>query len=97
MLANTNLNKSVLFFFFILINTHISTSADTTYVKDEVIVTASRVPQVYKNVARVISVISHDEIMAMPVSSIDDILEYASNVDIRRRGPLGVQDRKSVV
>ncbi len=96
MLANTNLKKSVLIIFFILINTHISTSADTTYVKDEVIVTASRVPQVYKNVARVISVISHDEIMAMPAASIDDILEYASNVDIRRRGPLGVQSDISI-
>ncbi len=94
--CNRNINKFILLLFLVIINPNLSISADTTFVKDEVVVTASRVPQVYREISRVVSVINRDEIISMPVSSIDDILEYAANVDIRRRGPLGVQSDISI-
>ena len=69
---------------------------DTSDVKmqydlDEVEVTASRVPVVYSQVARVLTVIDAQEIERMPAESVQDLLEYVAGVDIRQRGAEGVQ------
>lgn len=69
---------------------------DTAEVKmqydlDEVEVTASRVPVLYSEVARVLSVIEAQEIERMPAESVQDLLEYVTGVDIRQRGAEGVQ------
>jgi vitamin B12 transporter len=56
-----------------------------------VIVTAQRTPAVASQVARVVKVISREEIANLPVQSIDGLLEYALNVDVRQRGGNGIQ------
>ncbi len=45
---------------------------------------------------RVITVISKKEIEALPVQSVDQLLDYIANVDVRQRGPLGVQSDVSI-
>jgi len=61
-----------------------------------VVVTAQRTPAVASQVARVVRVITKEEIANLPVQSIDGLLEYALNVDVRQRGGNGVQADISV-
>jgi len=58
---------------------------------DEIVVTGSRAPDIYTNIARIITIIPKNEIEQAPVQSIADLLEYALNVDVRQRGLFGVQ------
>jgi iron complex outermembrane receptor protein len=57
----------------------------------EVQVTAHRAPSLYSEVGRMITVIPRSEIEALPVQSVQGLLRYMMNVDVRERGPLGVQ------
>ncbi|RKD88220.1 TonB-dependent receptor [Mangrovibacterium diazotrophicum] len=68
----------------------------TDYNLDEIEVSAQRAPVTYSQAARIISVIEREQIEAAPVSSIQDLLEYALGVDIRQRGTYGVQADVSV-
>jgi iron complex outermembrane receptor protein len=66
------------------------------YDLDEIEVTAQKAPVAFSQVARIVSVISREEIEAAPVQSINELLEYALSVDVRQRGPLGAQADISV-
>ena len=57
----------------------------------EVQINSSRIPTVYSETARIIYTIDKKEIEAMPVHSLQDLLEYVANVDVRQRGSEGVQ------
>ncbi len=57
----------------------------------DVSVIGQRNPSVFNNQARKITIITRDEIVASPVSTIQDLLEYAAGVDIRQRNVHGVQ------
>ena len=79
---------------------HVSTdeeAADTTRVTekeatlDDVEVTGSRAPLALGQAARMVTVLSRDEIQAAPVQSINDLLKYAVGIDVRQRGPIGAQ------
>lgn len=79
----------------------VAISNDTTEIKiqydlDEVEVTASRVPVLFSQVARVLTVIESQEIERMPAQSVQDLLEYVAGVDIRQRGAEGVQADVSI-
>ena len=63
---------------------------------EEVVVSAQRTPVTYSQVARVVTVIDREEINAAPVHSLQDLLEYALNVDVRQRGNHGVQADVSI-
>ncbi len=63
---------------------------------DEVVVSAQRASVTYSQMARVITVIDKAEIEAAPVQSLQDLLEYVLNVDIRQRGNHGVQADVSI-
>ncbi len=73
-----------------------TTKVNKEYNLDEVEVSAQRTPVAFSQVARIVSVISREEIEAAPVQSIQDLLEYALSVDVRQRGPNGVQADISV-
>ncbi|WP_372775364.1 TonB-dependent receptor [Mangrovibacterium sp.] len=73
-----------------------SLKLNTDYNLDEIEVSAQRAPVTYSQAARIISVIEREQIEAAPVSSIQDLLEYAMGVDIRQRGTYGVQADVSV-
>ncbi|MEI6679488.1 MAG: TonB-dependent receptor [Mariniphaga sp.] len=58
---------------------------------EAVVVSAQRAPVAFSQVARIVKVIGKEEIQAAPVQSLQDLLRYALNVDVRQRGNLGVQ------
>ena len=69
---------------------------DTSYIGkkiklNEVEVSARRSPALYSEVGRVVTVLSRARIEAMPVESVQELLRYAMGVDVRERGPLGIQ------
>lgn len=68
----------------------------TDYDLEEIEVSAQRAPVTYSQAARIITVIERAQIETAPVSSIQDLLEYAVGVDIRQRGTYGVQADVSV-
>ena len=63
---------------------------------DEVNVTASRAPLTMSQQARMVTVLSREEIAAAPVQSINDLLKYVASVDVRQRGPIGAQTDVSI-
>lgn len=66
------------------------------YELEPIIVTASRIPSAFSHIGRSIIVITRDEIESANVQSVQDLLEYASGVDLRRRGPHGTQADVSI-
>ena len=62
----------------------------------EIEVSAQRAPVAFSQVARIVTVISKEEIEAAPVQSIQELLEYALSIDVRQRGSNGVQADISV-
>lgn len=73
-----------------------TTSINKKIKLDEVKISARRTPALYSEIGRVVTVISKKEIEALPVQSVDQLLEYIGHVDVRQRGPLGVQSDVSV-
>ena len=63
---------------------------------DEVVVTGSRAPLTQSETARIVSVITRDDIERAAAESINDILKLATGVDVRQRGGFGVQTDISV-
>ncbi len=63
---------------------------------EEVVVSAQRAPVAFSQVARIVKVIGKEEIQSAPVQSIQDLLRYALNADVRQRGNLGVQADVSI-
>lgn len=59
-------------------------------------VTATRLPLPMEQAARVVNVISREEIQSLPVQSVNDVLKYASTVDVRQRGAFGIQTDLSI-
>ncbi len=57
----------------------------------EVTVTASRVELPVDLVAKVVTVITRDEIQRSPFQTVQDLLNYVAGVDIQQRGTHGVQ------
>ncbi len=62
----------------------------------EVEVSAYRTPVIYAKAGRTIEMVNQSEIARMPVFSIDQILEMMQQIDIRQRGPLGIQNDISI-
>jgi len=58
---------------------------------EPLVVTAGHIPTVFDQVNRSVEVITRDDLDDLPVHSLQDVLEYALGVDVRRRGPHGVQ------
>ena len=56
-----------------------------------VVVTASRLPSFLGQSARMVTVLDSLAISSIPASNINDLLKFAVGVDVRQRGPEGVQ------
>ena len=63
---------------------------------EEVEITGTRVPLTEMQSAKLVTVLSRDEIQAAAVHSINDLLEYAAGVDVRQRSEFGIQTDISV-
>ncbi len=68
-----------------------SLSTDKEVTLEDLEVTGSRAPLALGQAARMVTVLSREDIQAAPVQSINDLLKYAVGVDVRQRGPLGAQ------
>ena len=56
-----------------------------------IVVTASRLPAFVGQSARMVTVLDSLAISSIPASNINDLLKFAVGVDVRQRGPEGVQ------
>ena len=63
---------------------------------EEVSVTGSRAPLTKSQAARMVTVLDRQAIAQAPVQSVNDLLKYASGVDVRQRGPIGAQTDISI-
>lgn len=62
----------------------------------ELEVTASRLALPMEQAARIVSVITREEIQLCPAQSVNDILKLCSGVDVRQRGAFGIQTDISI-
>ena len=67
-----------------------STITNRGIMMEEVNVTGTRAPLTVSQQARMVTVLSREDIQAAPVQSVNDLLKYAVGVDVRQKGPLGV-------
>lgn len=63
---------------------------------DEVVVTASRTMLTQAQAAKIVSVITREEIQRASVQTVNDVLKMAVGVDVRQRGGFGVQTDISI-
>ena len=63
---------------------------------DEVQITGSRAPLTARQSAKIVEVISRDEIRRAEAQTISDVLKLATGVDVRQRGGFGVQTDISI-
>ena len=78
-------------FLFIFFTTFFQEKDSTITELNTLTVTANITSQEIKNTARNISIIDKKTIEAAPVKTIDGVLQYALNVDVRSRSSAGVQ------
>lgn len=70
---------------------------DTVYnLENPIVVTASQIPTAFADVARTVRVLQAAEIQRMPVTTIQDAIEYIAGVDVQQRGVDGIQADVSI-
>lgn len=83
--------KYFLFGFLLIVYTQVFGQDSSAIDLNEVSVTANIIQTDLQKTARNVSIITAREIAEAPVKSLDGILQYALNIDVRSRSPLGVQ------
>lgn len=68
-----------------------TTSATRNYDLESIDVTSEQLPETYSSISRVVVTITKKEIERAAVTSVNELLEYVANIDIRQRGTNGVQ------
>jgi iron complex outermembrane receptor protein len=58
---------------------------------DEITITAARIPDHARQYRRITRIISKKEIDASPARDLAELLRYLPDIDVRQRGPIGVQ------
>ena len=65
--------------------------SDTTILLQELVISENRLSIPFRESSRNISVVDRQMMRRAPVQSLPEVLSYVPGVDIRQRGPLGVQ------
>ncbi|MDO8836985.1 MAG: TonB-dependent receptor [Vicinamibacterales bacterium] len=60
-------------------------------VLETVVVTGSAVPVMFRELPRTVRVITREDIERLPANSVTDLIRLVASVDVRARGPRGVQ------
>jgi iron complex outermembrane receptor protein len=68
-----------------------SLQQEKTFVGEEILVTGQRTPISFSEIGRVVKIITKEEIDQIPASSLQDLLNYTQNLDIRQRGGMDMQ------
>ena len=71
-------------------------SPDKEATLDDIEITGSRAPLALGQAARMVTVLTRDDIQAAPVQSINDLLKMVAGVDVRQRGAIGAQTDVSI-
>ena len=89
--------KRYRFFFIVfgLISFYASGQKDTVFI-DEVVISSDRLSTLNPDGIRLVQIISRDQIDKLPVSTINDLLEYLTNTDLRKRGAADIQSDVSI-
>ncbi|GAP70747.1 outer membrane cobalamin receptor protein [Bacteroidales bacterium 6E] len=58
---------------------------------DEIEVGVGRAPELFSESARILTVLTSNQLKTIPATSLSDALKYVTGVDIRQRGPEGIQ------
>ncbi|MCK5104996.1 MAG: TonB-dependent receptor plug domain-containing protein, partial [Cyclobacteriaceae bacterium] len=86
------MNRFQLFFILLLINSIPAYSqVDTTIVMSDLVISGNRISTPFSEASRNIQIITSEDIRRNPIQSIPEILSYSPGLDIRQRGPMGVQ------
>ena len=75
---------------------HEKTPETTELELEEVMVTASRIATPINQTAKLVTVITNEQIQQAPVQSIQDLLIYTANIDVVQRAGHGVQSDISI-
>ena len=67
------------------------TSAQSSVALDSFVVKENRISTPFSQQNRNIQILTNDQMKALPVRSVNELLSYADGVDLRLRGPLGTQ------
>lgn len=65
-------------------------------VREQVVVTAHAAEVPYRTAARTVIVLTADDVRRLPSRSIADLLAYVPSIDVRSRGPAGIQSDFSI-
>ncbi len=74
-----------------LLNTNIVKAQNDTIKIKEIKIETMQIPLSYSETSRIINIITKKQIEQAPINNIQDLLEYAANIDVRQRGNNGVQ------
>jgi len=86
------MNRYLLFLAVIILSSNIlNAQVDTTIVMSDLIINGNRISMPFSEASRNIQIITKEQIKREPIQSVPEILTYAPGVDIRQRGPMGVQ------
>jgi iron complex outermembrane receptor protein len=80
-----------LFFLLFLLCPYPSFSEQHRLPAEEIVVTANTYPVPFENLSRSVAVFTQEDIAALPVSSVADVLAIAVSADIESRSPFGMQ------
>jgi vitamin B12 transporter len=69
---------------------------EIAYKFKDIVVTASRNPTTFSDVTRSVVILTKEDIELIPAQTINDVLEYIAGVDLKQRGPHGVQADLSI-
>lgn len=85
------INRTIILFLAILAMENSPLLGQTTENIEEVVVLEKRIEIPYSDQTRSIQVITAEQIKNAPVNNIQELLNYQAGIDIRQRGPHGVQ------
>lgn len=66
-------------------------TTDTLSTLDEIIIQSNRIQIPFSKQNRNIIILSRETINTLPVKSVGELLQYVAGIDVRQRGPAGVQ------
>ena len=87
--------KKIAFLVILFISSNLYAQKDTIEL-EEIYIHSSRMPILYSESSRILSIISREEIKLVPAQTVQDILQYIAGVDVRQRGAEGVQADLSI-
>lgn len=62
-----------------------------THETDEIIISAGRTPMEFDNLGRSVTLLTQRELQSLPSASVAGLLQFTPGVDVRQRGPFGMQ------